>query len=179
MKKGILYPLNLIMNILIDLLWNGSDARVVNKDVKDVKKGIECMLMDDTSILAPSIILNDFDLVADWRDVNYVFIKNFGRYYYVTNMTFLTDGFCKLDLDVDVLMTYKDLIKGSTQLVTRSEKSRNRYIVDNQMPIHSDNAYTIKQSGVDIITPNVPSNAKTSSSLIMATVGRGTLTGGV
>ena len=57
-------------------------------------------------------------------------------------------------------------------------KTRNRYIVDNQMPIHSDNAYTIKQSGVDIITPNVPSNAKTSSSLIMATVGRGTLTTG-
>ena len=166
------------MNILVDLLWSGSDTRVVNKDVKDVKKGIECMLMDDTSILTPSIILNDFDLVADWRDVNYLYIKNFGRYYYVTNITFQTDGFCKLDLDVDVLMTYKDLIKGSTQLVTRSEKSRNRYIVDNQMPIHSDNAYTIKQSGVDIITPNVPSNAKTSSSLIMATVGRGTLTTG-
>ena len=58
------------MNILVDLLWSGSDTRVVDKDVKDVKKGIECMLMDDTSILTPSIILNDFDLVADWRDIN-------------------------------------------------------------------------------------------------------------
>lgn len=165
----------LFMNILVDLLWNGSDSRVVEKDTKEVKKEIECTLLDDTSILTPSIILNDFDLVADWRDVNYVYIKNFGRYYYVTNMTFQADGFCKLVLDVDVLMSYKDLIKGSTQLVTRSEKSRNRYIVDNQMPIHSDNAYTIKQSGIDIITPDVPSESDVTSSIIMATVGRGTL----
>lgn len=161
---------------MVDLLWNGSDSRVVDKDIKEVKKEIECMLLDDTSILTPSIILNDFDLVADWRDINYVYIKNFGRYYYVTNMTFLTDGYCKLDLDVDVLMSYKDLIKGSSQLVTRSERSRNRYIVDNQMPIHSDNAYTIKQSGIDVITPDIPSESEVTSSIIMATVGRGTLT---
>lgn len=168
-------PLVLYMDILVDLLWNGSDVRVVDKTIKNVKKEIECMLLDNCSILTPSIILNNFDLVADWRDVNYVYIKNFGRYYYVTNMTFQTDGFCKLDLDVDVLMSYKDLIKDSTQLVNRSEKSRNRYIVDNQMPIHSDNAYTIKQSGVDIITPDIPSESEISSTIVMATVGRGSL----
>ena len=157
-----------------------SDKRKVDKTLE--AKGDEFTIYTRGSMneLDPVFIFNNYKTVAEWRDVNYLYCPNLQRYYYITSKEYGSKGFCTLSCHVDVLKTYATHILGSTQLVNRGEmtKTRNRYIVDNQMPIHSDNAYTIKHSGVDIITPNVPSNATTSSSLIMATVGRGTLSTG-
>ena len=158
-----------------------SDKRKVDKTIEAVGDEFTIYTRGSMNELDPVFIFNNYKTIAEWRDVNYLYCPNLQRYYYITSKEYDSKGFCTLSCHVDVLKTYATHILGSTQLVNRGEmpKTRNRYIVDNQMPIHSDNAYTIKQSGVDIITPNVPSNAKTSSSLIMATVGRGTLTGGV
>ena len=154
-----------------------SDKRKVGKKIE--AKGDEFTIYTRGSMneLDPVFIFNNYRTIGEWRDINYLYCPNLERYYYITSKEYDSNGFCTLSCHVDVLKTYANHILGSTQLVNRGEmtKTRNRYIVDNQMPIHSDNAYTIKQASPTIITPNVPSNGNLTSSLIMATVGRGSL----
>lgn len=154
-----------------------SDKRKVDKQLEAKGDEFTIYTRGEMNESDPVFIFNNFDTIGEWRDINYLYCPNLERYYYITSKEYDSKGFCTLSCHVDVLKTYAKHILASNQLVNRGEmtKTRNRYIVDNQMPIHSDNAYTIKKAKYDIITPNVPSNAQKSSSLIMATVGRGTL----
>ena len=170
--------------ITLELYRCPSDERMVSKTLNDKFTFNHITFKNDTSIMNPVFIVGaikdntePMDTVGWWRKFNYCYCPNLERYYYITSKEYDSKGFCTLSCHVDVLKTYANHILGSTQLVNRGEmtKTRNRYIVDNQMPIHSDNAYTIKQASPTIITPNVPSNGNLTSSLIMATVGRGTL----
>ena len=157
-----------------------SDKRKVDKKIVALGDEFTIYTRGSMNELDPVFVFNNYKTIGEWRDINYLYCPNLERYYYITSKEYDSKGFCTLSCHVDVLKTYANHILGSTQLVNRGEmtKTRNRYIVDNQMPIHSDNAYTIKQASPTIITPNVPSNANLTSSLIMATVGRGTLSTG-
>ena len=154
-----------------------SDKRKVDKNIVAMGDEFTIYTRGNMNELDPVFIFNNYKTIGEWRDINYLYCPNLQRYYYITSKEYDSKGFCTLSCHVDVLKTYATHILDSTQLVNRGEmtKTRNRYIVDNQMPIHSDNAYTIKQASPTIITPNVPSNGNLTSSLIMATVGRGSL----
>ena len=58
----------------------------------------------DNSILEPVLILKNYS------DGNYCYIKELNRYYYIRDIKLLNGGLYQLQLDVDVLMTYKDII---------------------------------------------------------------------
>ena len=155
-----------------------SDKRKVGKSLEPKGEAFTVYTMGDMSETDPIFLFDNYNTIGEWRDINYLYFENLERYYYITSKTYDKRGLCRLECHVDVLETYKNHILGTTQLITRAEskKARNRYIVDNNMPIHSDNAYTIKQSGIDIINTLPPTLTDTeSSALILATVGRGSL----
>lgn len=155
-----------------------SDPRTVGKKMTAVGDQFVVKLLGDLSETTPVFLFTNYDTLGEWRDINYLFFTNLQRYYYITNKTYEKRGICRLECNVDVLETYKSHILASTQYIERAEqkKAQNRYIVDNQLPIHSDNSYTIKQSGIDVICTDLPTlTDMDSSALILSTVGRGSL----
>ena len=82
---------------------NNSNNNVLNKKLTLVDT-LEFNLKIDNSILQPVLILKNYS------QGNYCYIKEFKRYYYITDIKLLPGRLYQLQLDVDVLMTYKDVI---------------------------------------------------------------------
>ena len=82
---------------------NNSNTNVLNKKIT-LFVTLEFNLKADNSILQPILILKNYS------EGNYCYIKEFKRYYYITDIRVLTGGLYQLQLEIDVLMTYKDKI---------------------------------------------------------------------
>ena len=80
---------------------NNSNTNVLNKKITLIDT-LEFNLKADNSILQPILILKNYSAG------NYCYIKEFNRYYYISDIRVLTGGLYQLQLDVDVLMTYKN-----------------------------------------------------------------------
>lgn len=61
---------------------------------------------------------------------NYVYIPNFNRYYFVTDIVTLNKDMYQVSLRVDVLMSYKDIIRSQTCIVARNEHDYNWKLPD-------------------------------------------------
>jgi hypothetical protein len=61
-------------------------------------------------------------------NVNYAYIPDLGRYYFVRNKMQVTANRLELDLHVDVLMSFKESIGQSTALVEVTGNAVNPYI---------------------------------------------------
>lgn len=96
-------------------------------------------LREESSILTPSIIVNNVDDKILYR-VNYMYIPDFHRYYFVTNITCVKNNLYRIDGRVDVLNTYASPIKAQTALIERQETitEQNPYLIDNLVNIQSN-----------------------------------------
>lgn len=90
---------------------------------------------------------------------NYCMIDN--NYYFITKKKATDGNMTELTCEIDVLMSYKDLIYSSTQLVKRNAKNRNSYLVDNEMTF----------TNYDLIDCYEFPNAINNDSIILITVG--------
>ena len=79
---------------------NNSNTNVLNKKIALIDT-LSFNFKSDSSILQPSLILKNY------KSGNYCYIKELNRYYYITDIRVLNGGLYQLQLDVDVLMTYK------------------------------------------------------------------------
>ena len=82
---------------------NNSNGNVINKNITLIKE-LDFNLKSDNSILQPILILKNY------TEGNYCYIDEFNRYYYINDVRVLKGGLFELHLNVDVLMTYKDII---------------------------------------------------------------------
>ena len=98
------------------------------------KTTLECLLKDSTSILHPVLKLR---VAGSPTTLNYAYIADFHRYYWVDDWTFGNDGCWYCSLSVDVLATYKGFILQDEEYISRT--SHPSYI-DNNLP---DNVYPI------------------------------------
>ena len=56
-------------------------------------------------------------------EFNYVYIEDFGKYYFVENVRYIGGQTYLLTLSLDVLQTYKDVILQSTALIVESDNA--------------------------------------------------------
>lgn len=102
-------------------------------------------LREQTSIINPSITIE----LSTLLDFNYVYIEEFKRYYFVKNIVNITNKMWRIDLHVDVLMSYKDTIVTQTALIDRNEFSYNELLVDNEEITNIRPIYTTIKSLID------------------------------
>lgn len=69
---------------------------------------------------------------------NYAYIKEFNRYYFITNITSIRNDLWQIDMKVDVLMSYKDQIKKLDAFIDRNEFNYNLDLEDLELPTQSD-----------------------------------------
>lgn len=115
----------------VTLYNNLSDPRKMNKNIQTIST-VNCKLLEPTDMLNPSITL---ELTPHNINANYLYIPDFGRYYYIIDMIIETKERIRFDCKVDVLMTYKDNISQTDFIVTRSSMKEvyNMYLNDPRM----------------------------------------------
>ena len=106
--------------------YNKSDKRYLNKSIESKYSDIDIQMLEPSSVVRPSIKVSS-GLIG--QGVNYVYIQDLERYYYIKDWI-MENGFIRLDLEVDVLMSFKDAIKAQNVIVSRQEKNYNLYQID-------------------------------------------------
>mgnify|MGYP006872989473 CR=1 FL=1 len=130
-----------------------------------------------SSILNPVIIITESPANhAAWANANYAYIPDFNRYYFITNTVF--NGIqVELSLSVDVLASWKTVIRNSTQYVLRSASSYNGAIRDTKYPVKAVNPDRSITYGTQIANPLQPA-ASSFGVIVVGVVNKsGSLTG--
>lgn len=140
-----------------------SAPNVVDKKLTEVAHYTSVRLLDDTSVLTPSIEVRESTIIDDLWSINYFYIPKFKRYYFVTDLT-ATAGMFQISGRVDVLKSYASEIKASSQIVTRQENRQDKYLHDSMIPI-SDKQEVIEAEFGDVFDD-------TNSQFILITTGQ-------
>ncbi len=120
----------------------------VNKVTKVLNDELELTgeLRESSSVITPTIKIEDDDLT----DYNYAYIPDFGRYYFITNITSVRNNLWEVAMRVDVLMTYADEIKANTAVIARNSNLWNLYYQDDQFKILNYETIQTKAFGASL-----------------------------
>ena len=146
------------------LYINDSDARVVDKHLVDVipqdagTPEIPIEFIEDSSVVNPTFI---FTSATNVMDANYIFVPDFGRYYYITDKI-VQKNRIMVTCHVDVLMSFSEPIKKSYAIMERQEKEYNLYLNDSLIPLENPN---------DVRTLNFPYGFNEDSEYLLIIAG--------
>lgn len=104
--------------MIITLMNNTSEYNALNKSLNEVVT-IEGVLRDESSIIDPVIKTSNIDNYVG--TINYAFIPNFNRYYFITNVESVQNNIWKISMHVDVLYTYRYEIEHNHAIIERNE----------------------------------------------------------
>lgn len=106
-----------------------NSASPVEKIGKTLTAGgtYSCSLKDTTSVLNPVIIIRTSDPVYNY---NYLYIQEFGRYYFINDIKSVNNNVWEISAHVDVLETYKTAILANDAVIRRQDKLFNLYLDD-------------------------------------------------
>lgn len=129
----------------IKLYKTPSEVNKVTKVLND-ELSLTGELRESSSVITPIIKIEDDDLT----DYNYAYIPDFGRYYFITNITSVRNNLWEVAMRVDVLMTYADEIKANTAVIARNSNLWNLYYQDEQFKILNYETIQTKAFGVSL-----------------------------
>lgn len=119
-------------------------------------------LRDGCDVVTPVIDI----AISKVPTFNYVFIPVFSRYYFVTSLRVVNNGYWQISLKCDVLYTYHSQISELSALVSRSQSDYNDLLPDNMIPTKC--GYTI-QAIESTGTANF--NASAQGNMLLSVVG--------
>lgn len=104
------------MNII--LYQNISEYNAVNKTINKLTT-LTGTLREESSIIDPIITISDIDSYVG--SMNYAYIPEFNRYYFITNIETIRNKLWRVSFHVDVLYTYREQIKSNSAIIERNE----------------------------------------------------------
>ena len=170
------------------ILYKSSSELIRCDKINYLSKTLEVQgfLRESTSINNPQILIElDYemsDIVDDNDDevdnviyfkqgellsANYVYIPDFNRYYYISDITSVRTKLWRLSLDVDVLMSHLAKIKNVNALVTRNEFTYDKLVKDDLVTYYynkevtestlpkGDKVNTYFHSSLSLVTDNI------------------------
>lgn len=98
---------------------------------------IDGKLRDASSVLTPTIQMEFSDDVGitDFVGFNYAYIPDFGRYYFVQDVTVIRTNIMVVQLIVDPLMSFKTGILALSAYIERNENEYSDNLVDDAIPL--------------------------------------------
>lgn len=121
-------------------------------------------LRNECSIIRPSITFK-YDGVPLF---NYVYIAPFKRWYFVTAMTSVSNDIWRMDLNCDVLHSFKDEIRALWAIIARQEYEYSLMVNDPEIVASSERTFTVIPSSISPIDQSTVLN-----SYVLTVVGRG------
>ena len=127
-----------------------SERNVVNKSLISVGLLIG-YFRNSINIKSPIINIENYEIENTF---NYIYVPSLNRYYYVTNIDLSTKNIATLQLNEDVLMSHKELIKRQTGYIERNEFTYNQFLNDDRRIITENNLIEYQeQTETAIFTP--------------------------
>ena len=114
----------------LELMNTSADKRYLSKSTSLVKK-VTCKIKEGTSIINPTVIIGKLS-TNSIRKCNYAYISEFGRYYFINDITESTASQLAISMHVDVLNTYKSQIRSISTLILRQENIYSPYYEDKE-----------------------------------------------
>lgn len=150
----------------IDLYNNSGEATRIDKTNYLTSVGkITGVLREQCSILRPSIKIYSTTLPI----FNYVRINSFNnRYYFVTGITSIAKNLWQIDMNCDVLMTYKTGIKALTAIIGRQENDYNDNLVDGEIPTEKEQSVSYQEISNNTLSTQLEGGAH---SFVLTVVG--------
>lgn len=122
--------------------YNKSPKEFLTKSVNWPDSGDrEGSLVNGTSILDPEILVSAGS--GSFTGINYFYIPDFGRYYFVTGQESVRTGLVKIRGHVDVLTSYRTEIIDNYAIFSNLEQKNarigyNKYINDGTFKVYQD-----------------------------------------
>ena len=104
---------------------------------------------DVTSITNPSIII-EYGVI----DFNYVYIPILNRYYYVEEVISVKNRLWQIRLKVDVLMSYKSIIRQQSGLIGRSASQYSEDLIDSERIVKNNPVVVVREVSTSIFSPD-------------------------
>lgn len=117
------------MSFPIVFYRNLSNSNVVSKEIVEIYT-LEGTLRDGASLLDPVILVEANAPGFHANHINYLYVEQFERYYYITNIVSVNHTLWELHCHVDVLMSYAEQIREQEAIVARQEGKYNMYLDD-------------------------------------------------
>lgn len=122
----------------IDLILNNSEPERVTKDLQTLAT-LTGSLKEGTSVINPTIMLEGSPAtVQQIVTSNYLHISDFGRYYFIRDISSVRTNLWEVSCHVDVLQTYADQIKAQTAIIQRQENNWNLYLNDGSFKVYQN-----------------------------------------
>lgn len=142
----------------IVLYQNSSERQAVNKTISN---GITLTgsLRNETSVINPQILVE----ITNPSQYNYAYIPEFGRYYFINNMVSYRTNLWRIDMAVDVLMSFKTQILALPVIIADSTNP------DQESYMSGDVWATTVKNKTDVL--NFPSGLLETGEYILITSG--------
>ena len=142
----------------IEFYYNSSEKNKINKSISR-ELTMDGNLRDECSVINPTILVEHSNL----SNYNYVYIPEFKRYYFITEMTIVRNNLWRISLKVDVLESFKSDILNLSCIVDKQQYENYGNNID-------DGSYINKaDSFVEIA--NYPNGFNSSGEFILITAG--------
>ena len=131
------------MAITVNIGVTSSEKRALDKSVSTTKS-VSGTLHNQSNIVNPSILCKcNAESIAT---CNYMEISDFGRKYFITDITAVSNDLCIVSGHCDVLSTYKAGIRANTATVARSatEGNWNLLLNDPMMKVNNKKITKVK-----------------------------------
>lgn len=133
-----------------------SEKTALTKVMETGYKSYSGTLINNSNVVDPSILLHvGADQIANY---NYMEISNFGRKYFITEITALTTDTCMVSGHCDVLSTYAEDIRNNAGIVGRASNMWHKYMNDNMIKVDSRPVITtqvFKKGGYFLDNPSI------------------------
>lgn len=113
---------------------NSSPVEKIGKTLSD-GLSFDVELKAGTSVLRPVLLLTSPSGLAGY---NYMYISDFGRYYFIDDIKSVRNGQWEISAHVDVLETYKDAILANRCVVKRQQNRYNTYLNDPEWMVYAN-----------------------------------------
>lgn len=90
-------------------------------------------LKEKTSVLKPTFILSNYD-----ASYNYLYVPDWARYYYITDVSLNITGLFEITCSCDVLASYKTQIGATSAYILRCASRGNNSAIDGMYPMMND-----------------------------------------
>lgn len=112
--------------MIVAFFINLSPKNKIDKSLNYLKN-IECVLKDPTNIETPSINLtiDEYDYIL--KNSNYILLNELGRFYFITDVIYNSNNLVTINLECDVLYTFKRDILTSYAYVTKNVRYNEYY----------------------------------------------------
>lgn len=139
------------MSVSVALYQNNSENYRIDKSLT-AKYSESCTLKDGCSVENPILLIANTNNLTD---CNYLYISEFNRYYFITDIVSVRNGLWEIHAHVDVLMTYSSQIKACTGICKRQEQLFNLYLDDPEFKTYNNSQIVTKVFSGGNLTKNM------------------------